>query len=85
MLKMPKILEYTRPDEIAETWESINEESYYELWGFMRNVGPYPSEFPDCPDHGNAAQFWNKMSEELKKNIIDSNAAMKEWEKYALD
>lgn len=77
MTSAPSWAEYTRPDEVAETWDGIIKvEGLYEaLWGFVPEIPSYQDNIEDIgPDDvigiDCLAPHWDKLSPAHQAELI---------------
>ena len=65
------LLGVTRPDEIAECWDGVDEFLYNKLWSVMSDVAPYAGETPPEPDLYATSNYWERFNDEEALRIGD--------------
>lgn len=90
MIQANPRFDWTRADEVAETWEGVSKELYSALWN---KIVPHQKSIPNLEDTGphdhvgfeNLSAHWDKLSEEEQKELNElaakQDAEYAEWKK----
>tara|TARA_R110000824_G_scaffold377223_2_gene568443 strand:+ start:215 stop:493 length:279 start_codon:yes stop_codon:yes gene_type:complete len=78
-MKAPLEMEWITPDQVAETMDGINSETYAELWGVLDKLPEVTQEMmengmtpADYAQMRSVAQVWHHLSEDAQENIVAS-------------